>query len=342
VHDRESPRADRGTVTHEGDTGIRSMEDVADRLDLTDEADGPGLVAETERSDSVPVARQLDPRVVNSGPEVSADDAPNGRLREVEVAERTNRRVRCTIADPDELVVKRLETKRVAVPDHAVTPRLARGANDREAGLVKTPSTIVLAGTGAHADRWHGLEETSGALAALVSDAVVRTTDDDPANSLTGADVVVVNVSGDLGAAPTNSAPIVSSLLDHVAAGGGLVALHSSALAFADDPRWARLLGGRWVAGVTGHPQIGRAFVQSSSTLTDDFFVYDERYTALETSPDVEVVAFHTEDGMTHPLAWLNEGAGRVAYSALGHGIESYESPNAAFTRALVSWTLRG
>jgi hypothetical protein len=200
-----------------------------------------------------------------------------------------------------------------------------------------TPAILVLSGAALHTDPWHALDDTSAAIAALFAGAEVRRTDD-PNLSLDGAEVVVVNVSGEPGDTSNDSARIVDLLLDHVAAGRGVVAVHSSSIAFADDERWAALLGGRWVAEVSGHPPIGEAKVLSRSTLTEDFVAYDERYSDLETSPGIEIVAVHEEDGVVHPLAWLNPGAGRVAYSALGHGTESYDSPNAAFLRALVDW----
>ncbi len=83
------------------------------------------------------------------------------------------------------------------------------------------------------------------------------------------------------------------------------------------------------------HPQIGTSLIQAAphahNPLTfDDFTVYDERYTHLETSTQAQILAIHTEDGMTHPLIWANnahKNYGRVAYDALGHGVESYDSP---------------
>jgi type 1 glutamine amidotransferase len=209
----------------------------------------------------------------------------------------------------------------------------------------------ILTGVPPHTDPWHDLGETSRAVAAVLSgsaglDVSSLTTDDDVAGGIGGADVVLVNVSADLAAPDSDSTAIVDALVTHVGSGGGLVAVHSSALGFAGDARWARLLGGRWVPGASGHPQIGRALVQSTGSAAglriEDFLLYDERYTDLEAAPDVELVAVHTEDGIAHPLVWVRDGpGGRVAYSALGHGVESYESPNAGLLRSLVEWAAR-
>ncbi|MGA1836063.1 ThuA domain-containing protein [Herbiconiux sp. 11R-BC] len=226
---------------------------------------------------------------------------------------------------------------------------------------------VILTGTGAHTDPWHALDATSERVAEVLGEAwadadtdtdtdtdgaeltTVRvtavTTDDDVAAALDGAGLVIVNVSGDLATEPVDSSAIVDALLAHTGRGGGVVALHSSALAFGDDPRWAELAGGRWVPGVTMHPQIGHALVQAAdgeaaAGLTD-FVVYDERYTALERDPATEVLAFHTEDGLAHPLVWRRSTASgaRVAYDALGHGVESYDSAaRCGLLLGLVSW----
>lgn len=201
----------------------------------------------------------------------------------------------------------------------------------------------VVTGTGAHADPWHDLGETSGAIAAVLSDDgdVTRLTTDELAPGvLDDVDVVVVNASADLAAPPSDSSDVVAELHAHASRGGGVVAVHSSSLAFPDDDRWARLLGGRWVPGRSGHPQIGNALVQAAGSplLSDDFTLYDERYTLLETADDTELVAFHTEDGVPHPLVWLHRSpSGVVAYSALGHGVEAYDSSNAFLLRSLVA-----
>ncbi|WP_382308220.1 ThuA domain-containing protein [Herbiconiux sp. UC225_62] len=200
-------------------------------------------------------------------------------------------------------------------------------------------SIVVVSGEQEHSDPWHGLAGTSAVVAEVLSPlGAVRTVGTgatELAEAITSADVVVLNVSGDLAADPADSSPVVDLLEAHLAEGKGILALHSSSLAFSDDPRWSDLLGGRWEPGVTMHPQIGHALVQATDEGRDllagfdDFVLYDERYTALETRPGGRVLAEHTEDGLTHPLVWTREGAddrGRVAYDALGHGVESYDS----------------
>ncbi|WP_111766963.1 ThuA domain-containing protein [Nakamurella deserti] len=201
------------------------------------------------------------------------------------------------------------------------------------------PTCVILTGVSAHTDRWHHLPATSAAVAATFGPQYrwrLVSTDDVAAAGLPAADLVVVNVSGIPGGAVPDTASIVDALVDHAAGGGGLLGLHTASLAFAGDPRWTGLLGGRWVAGVTGHPQIGHAVVQALPTTETDvpavgnFVVYDERYTDLELNPGSTPLALHTEDGLPHPLVWVRDGDGshgRVVYSALGHGVESYDAP---------------
>lgn len=201
-----------------------------------------------------------------------------------------------------------------------------------------TARIVVLSGKGEHSDPWHALDATSAALARVLADVarveVVPTTVG-AAAAIRNADLAVVNASRDLAAPAADSAPIVDLLDAHHRARRPILALHSSSLAFADDARWATMLGGRWVPGSTMHPQIGHALVQDAHPRgegvprIDDFVLYDERYCGLERDAAAEVVALHTEDGLAHPLMWWRQAGaagGALAYDALGHGVESYES----------------
>lgn len=198
---------------------------------------------------------------------------------------------------------------------------------------------LVVTGVGAHADPWHGLPATSAALADVLRERMpVRLLDtDDVAGgaSLADAALLVVNISGDLAVDAAAAGTVLDPLLAAVASGIPLLAVHSSSLAFREDPRWAELLGGRWVPGESMHPQIGWSLVQPTAPLAP-FRVYDERYSHLEIRAGSALRAIHTDDGITHALAWAREGSGGrggVAYSALGHGVEAYREPG---TRRLI------
>lgn len=193
---------------------------------------------------------------------------------------------------------------------------------------------LLLTGSGAHTDRWHDLGATSVAVGRVLAErceVTERSTDD--LTGLADADLLVLNVAGDRESEPTDSRPVVDALLRAHAAGTGLLALHSSSIAFRDDPRWAELLGGRWVSGVSDHPPIGDTVVRVRADAPfgepGDLALFDERYTALERRGGTLVVAEHDEAGASHPLVWARDPAdgGRVVYSALGHDTRSYESP---------------
>ena len=204
-----------------------------------------------------------------------------------------------------------------------------------------TDSTAILILTGAHdhADPWHALDATSEAVASvLAAVGQVHAITTSSHAHWPAADLLVVNATGDLELPAPRSAGVVDGIVAHHRSRRPILALHSSALAFRDDPRWAAIMGGRWVPGVTMHPQIGAALVQTTSAdeLPDgviafdgDFVLYDERYTSLERAKDAVVVAEHSEDGVRHPVVWWRPATaehGAVVYDALGHGVESFES----------------
>jgi type 1 glutamine amidotransferase len=201
----------------------------------------------------------------------------------------------------------------------------------------RASSIVVVSGVRPHADPWHALDATSSEVATLIADlGDVRVTTTAETGSWADADLLIVNAGGDLETPAPQSRAQVDAILRHHRAGRPLMAFHSATLAFRDDRRWSDVLGGRWVPGVTMHPQIGHALIQacagspqSAPAVAADFLLYDERYTALEVGDDVEVLAFHTEDGRKHPLIWwraARDGHGAVAYDALGHGVESFAS----------------
>ncbi|MCS5715734.1 ThuA domain-containing protein [Herbiconiux sp. CPCC 205716] len=251
---------------------------------------------------------------------------------------------------------------------------------DPDAAVLDGLRVLVLIGVGEHGDPWHGLEATGGRAGEVLrgAGAAVEVLGTDRADALPGAlarsDLLVVAVSGDPALPPPDSTALVDAICTHEARGGGVLGLHSATLAFAGDPRWAELLGGRWVPGVSGHPPIGEALVRRARALPElavpvqlpvpEFVVHDERYSDLEVSGEVETVAFHTEGGVEHPLVWVKRAtanpssatagratagratagqatAGRVAYDALGHGVESYDSPeHRRLLVALARWAV--
>jgi type 1 glutamine amidotransferase len=110
--------------------------------------------------------------------------------------------------------------------------------------------------------------------------------------------------------------------------------MHISATTFVDWPEWEKILGGRWVRGTSMHPDqdLARVLVATYSHSMvagiGDFTVFDERYSYLRVSPEVEELAWHEEGGLRHPLLWTHRyGPARVVFDALGHDARSFESP---------------
>lgn len=122
----------------------------------------------------------------------------------------------------------------------------------------------------------------------------------------------------------------------YVNRGGPLMVRHLSSAIFARDPVWKQRIGGVWLPGTSMHPPISDAIVTVQTgvhpivTGMSDFPIYDEMYSFLQTDPAITVLATHTFEGVTHPLAWATEATGnRVVYDAIGHGVEAFDAPGA-------------
>lgn len=121
----------------------------------------------------------------------------------------------------------------------------------------------------------------------------------------------------------------------HVAAGGGLLAMHGASICFDDWPQWKDLLGGVWRWEQSSHPPLeGPVQITvgpGSHPITagiGDFEVLDEVYGFLDRAPDVQGLISSPHGGTDHPLLWAREvGRGRVVYDALGHHPPSFTVP---------------
>jgi uncharacterized protein len=212
---------------------------------------------------------------------------------------------------------------------------------------------LVVSGSGPYADAWHRFPETSRRLAEILSDLGHRTrvTEDvevglaDPGR----CDLLVVNIGDPAEPRPPDRLSAVRrGLVQHVDAGRGLLGIHVSATSLTELPEWPTLLGGHWVRGRTMHPPQDLATVRVCAGVhpvvegLDDFEVDDERYSYLETGPDITVLCEHEFEGRRHPLAWAKRsGRGRVVYDALGHDVRSYDSaPHVELLQRSVRWLL--
>jgi uncharacterized protein len=181
---------------------------------------------------------------------------------------------------------------------------------------------------------------------------------------LTQFDVLVFYTSGDLCSVgndgqPAITGPGLSALFDYVADGGALVGLHSASDCFhtrerggGNNPRrlqryrnygehadpFALMLGGEFIRH--GPQQVARATIVDEkfpghSGIGTELNVMEEWYTLKDFAPDIRVLLVMQTQGMTggdyarppYPLAWARHyGKGRVAYTALGHREDIWDS----------------
>ena len=201
------------------------------------------------------------------------------------------------------------------------------------------PDALVVSGAGPYVDPWHDFPATSARLADIISglgytvDVTERVED-----ALAGphdTKLLVVNIGNPADPRPQDRMDAAAGgLARHLAGGGGLLGVHSSSTSLTGMRQWPEILGGRWVRGTSMHPPLGECIVSVTAAKhpitqgLSDFAVVDERYSYLETTPDVTVLYEHRFEDETHPLVWAREaGPGRVVYDALGHHVGSYDAP---------------
>ena len=204
-----------------------------------------------------------------------------------------------------------------------------------DSGVPKT--ALIVSGAGTYSDPWHPFDSTSTRLKEILSEQYstsITTTVADTLTHLTGGagDLVVLNF-GSAGVAQATDAACLDGIERFLEAGGALLVCHVAATAFPADPRWEEILGGRWVRGISMHPDRGDAEIHvtpGDHAITrglTDFVLTDERYSYLRVAPDVDVLATHSHNDAEHPLIWTHTWRGaRVVYNGLGHDAESFDS----------------
>jgi uncharacterized protein len=129
----------------------------------------------------------------------------------------------------------------------------------------------------------------------------------------------------------------------HVAAGRPVLAFHGGILSYEDWPEYGKLLGFRWHWGYTGHSKYGEYRVKVSTDAhpvvagVSDYVVHDELYFNVVIPPELPV-GVHAKaqfaEWVEFPMVLTAEGAtgrcpgaGRTAYLANGHTMQSMEPP---------------
>lgn len=164
---------------------------------------------------------------------------------------------------------------------------------------------------------------------------------------------VVMFLTGEVSVKDSEKAPLV----DYVARGGGLVALHSCSDAMRAWPEWTEMIGARFQA----HPWhedvtvvVDDAAHPAARGLPPRFDLYEETYVFQQPLPgsrvflsldesSVPVVSGLSRPAWGYPLAWSRRhGEGTVVYSALGHGVEAWDDRDfRAHLRAAVVHAMR-
>ncbi len=140
------------------------------------------------------------------------------------------------------------------------------------------------------------------------------------------------------------------AIAGHVAAGGGLLGVHTASICFDDWPQWGDVLGGAWVWGRSHHPPLGPVTVSVAAEhpLTcglPDFALTDEAYSELEVRPGVAVAAtVQAPGGRPQPALWTHHyGDGRVVYDSLGHDAASLnEATHRQILKRAARWAAAG
>jgi uncharacterized protein len=212
---------------------------------------------------------------------------------------------------------------------------------------------LIISGSGGYADEWHDLPATSARVAAIVEGlghSVRLAGDVEPALADPGhVPLLVLNLGRPAGPRPaTTAAAARDGLMAHLAAGGAVLALHSTIIALSVVPELSDIVGGAWIDGRSMHPPRGEATLERVSGVEHpiaarpNLRVLDERYSYLEVEPDCTVLYDHEHDDRRHPVVWTRTiGPGRIVYDALGHDPASYESPDHEdLVRRSVGWLL--
>lgn len=214
----------------------------------------------------------------------------------------------------------------------------------------------VLSGQGRYADPWHDFIGTSTRISEILraTGLTVQVCGSD-ADEPVPARLLIVNCGGGADAIPGEADSVSvrwrDAVLGHALAGGPVLAVHAATNTFYDDPRWAEVLGGRWVPGTSMHPPGGPATVQVTggdhpitAGMPAEIDIVDERYSYLETSPAIVPLVTQVHDDLVHPIVWTHTGESdapvRAVVDTLGHDVPAYGDVRADLLRREVSWLL--
>jgi len=138
------------------------------------------------------------------------------------------------------------------------------------------------------------------------------------------------------------------SIQEHLTAGKPLLCHHSAIISFDERGEFAEFFDGRWIDGRSTHSPYQAFEVHlcdaghPTTAGLSDFRISDELYYNLIEPQRSRVLMEAEFDGRRWPLGWAGQyGNARVLYSALGHDMQSYASPELQqFLLNGVTWLL--
>jgi putative membrane-bound dehydrogenase-like protein len=133
------------------------------------------------------------------------------------------------------------------------------------------------------------------------------------------------------------------ALLDFVAGGKGLLALHSASFCFQNSTAYVGLLGAQFARHGTG--EFTATLVNPSHPVlagVQPFQVFDETYVHTKLSADRAVLMERAEGTGREPWTWVRtQGKGRVFYTAYGHDERVWGHPGFhTLIRNAITWAI--
>jgi len=130
-----------------------------------------------------------------------------------------------------------------------------------------------------------------------------------------------------------------NALQRFVESGGGVVAVHGASASFGNSQKWFNMIGARFAGHAPGTYDLAIAVSDPAHPImkgVKDFDIHDEEYTHRfpEGVQRTVIAKFKqrpantSEKGGNNDAVWtINQGKGRVVYTALGHGPEAWQNP---------------
>ncbi|WP_339864263.1 PVC-type heme-binding CxxCH protein [uncultured Algoriphagus sp.] len=117
------------------------------------------------------------------------------------------------------------------------------------------------------------------------------------------------------------------ALKSYIQGGKALIPIHSASFCFQNSPWYIETVGGQFKSHGTG--DFTATIVDKDSPIMNgisEFETWDETYVHSQLNPDMHVLMERKDDTGSEPYTWtLEEGKGRVFYTAYGHNEKTWE-----------------